>query len=54
MSKSNFCLRCLASGLMVAAILFSTSLAEAEDRKAAVAPIDSTPEGQTYGRSAAQ
>jgi len=54
MSKSNFCLRCLASGLMVAAILFSVSSAEAEDQKTVVAPIDSVPEGQTYGRWAAQ
>jgi hypothetical protein len=54
MSKSNFCLRCLASGLMAAAILFSVSSAEAEDQKTDVAPIDSIPEGQTYGRWAAQ
>jgi hypothetical protein len=54
MSKSNFCLRCLSSGPMLAAILFYTSSAEAEDQKTVVAPIDSTPEGQTYGRWAAQ
>jgi len=54
MSKSNFCVRCLAGGLMAAAILFSVSSAEANDEKFVVAPIDSVPEGQTYGRWAAQ
>ena len=54
MSKSNFCLRCLSSGLMVAAILFSASSAEAGDGKVVLAPINSVPEGQTYGRWAAQ
>ena len=54
MNKSHFCLRCLSSGLMVAAILFSASSAEAGDGKVVVAPIDSVPEGQTYGRWAAQ
>ena len=54
MNKSNFCRRCLSSGLMVAAILFSVSVAEAGDEKVVVAPIDSVPEGQTYGRWAAQ
>lgn len=54
MSKSSFCLRYLSSGLMVAAILLLAPSAEAQNEKAVVAPIDSVPEGQTYGRWAAQ
>jgi len=54
MGRSNFCLRCLSSGLMAGAILFSASLAEAGDGKVVVAPLESVPEGQTYGRWAAQ
>src|SRR5271154_6160257 len=48
------CLRLLSSALMFASGLFSASLAEAGREKAVVAPIDSLPEGQTYGRWAAQ
>jgi hypothetical protein len=48
------CLRLLSSALMFASILFSASLAAADGEKAIVAPIDSLPEGQTYGRWAAQ
>lgn len=40
--------------LMAAGILFSVSLAKADDEKAVVAPMGSLPEGQTYGRWAAQ
>ena len=39
---------------MVAAILFPVLSARADDEKAVVAPINSVPEGQTYGRWAAQ
>jgi hypothetical protein len=48
------CLRLLSSALMFASSLSYASLAEADGEKAVVAPIDSLPEGQTYGRWAAQ
>ena len=52
MNRRRF--RLLSSILMFASVLFSTSLVEADDERAVVAPINSMPEGQTYGRWAAQ
>jgi hypothetical protein len=47
-------LRLLSSALVFSSILFTSPLSQADDGKAVVAPIDSTPDGQTYGRWAAQ
>jgi hypothetical protein len=47
-------LRLLSSALIFASSLFFVPLADADGEKALVAPIDSLPEGQTYGRWAAQ
>jgi hypothetical protein len=48
------CLCVLSGGVLIAAIMFAASLVKADDEKDVVAPIESVPEGQTYGRWAAQ